>query len=42
MVRTPDLVGIFVMETRRGWGAEYPKDLWTSCFSQPALTKRRN
>jgi hypothetical protein len=27
MVRTPDLVGIFVMEKRRGWGAEYPETL---------------
>lgn len=25
MVRTPDLVGVFVMEKRRGWGAEYPE-----------------
>lgn len=27
MVRTPDLVGVFVMEKRRGWGAEYPEAL---------------
>ena len=27
MVRTLDLVGIFVMEKRRDWGAEYPEDL---------------
>jgi hypothetical protein len=27
MERTPELVGIFVMEKRRGWGAEYPETL---------------
>jgi Cytochrome P460 len=27
MLRTGELVGIFVMEKRRGWGAEYPEEL---------------
>ena len=27
LVRTPELVGVFVMEKRRGWGAEYPETL---------------
>lgn len=27
LVRTSELVGIFVMEKRRGWGAEYPEAL---------------
>jgi hypothetical protein len=27
LVRTPELVGIFVMEKRGGWGAEYPEAL---------------
>jgi hypothetical protein len=27
LTRTPELAGIFVMEKRRGWGAEYPEAL---------------
>ncbi len=27
MIRTAELAGIFVMEKRRGWGAEYPETL---------------
>jgi hypothetical protein len=27
MVRTPELVGIFVMEKQQGWGTEYPETL---------------
>ena len=27
MLRTGELVGIFMMEKRRGWGGEYPEEL---------------
>jgi hypothetical protein len=38
LLRTPELVGVFVMEKRRGWGAEYTEALRNSEWEYARFT----